>query len=94
MLREAGIYVANGMGPSPLSWQEIDAWLSRTKRELPTWAVLLIREMSEVYVSEVNQATEPTRPAPYTDVQYVDRQKVSDGLKSLFRGMMKKPNKD
>ncbi len=88
--QEAGSFLNTGMGPVPLTWSEIDAWMRVTKRNVPVWARTLIRNLSETYVQELTEARDPSRPAPFVDNTYIDRQRVSDGLKKLFRGMAKK----
>lgn len=66
MLHEAGLMSSHGMGALPLSWQEIEAWLRVTESEPELWERMLVRELSEAYVSELNQATEKNRVSPWT----------------------------
>lgn len=66
MLHEAGLMSSSGMGALPLSWQEIEAWLKVTESEPQLWERILVRELSEAYVSELNQATEKNRASPWT----------------------------
>lgn len=65
MLHEAGLMSSVGMGSLPLSWQELEAWLRVTESEPELWEKMLVRELSEAYVSELNQATERNRPSPW-----------------------------
>lgn len=91
-LTEAGICLSNGMGLMPLTWQEIDSWLSVTGLELTTWEKLTLKELSEAYVNEYSLSSDKTRPAPYVHkVDEIDRQAVSDKLKGIFRGLKKRP---
>jgi hypothetical protein len=91
LLHEAGLCSATGMGIFPLPWQEIESWLEVTGLELSTWEKLMIKEMSEAYVGEYNQASAKDRPAPYTYVEEtIDREAVANKLKSVFRSMKRK----
>lgn len=96
MLYEAGLFSSNGMGAVSLPWVEIDAWLHRTGLELSTWEILTIKELSDAYVAELNQASAKDRPAPYIEVvedeaQIVaQRSLVMSKLKSVFGSMKRK----
>ena len=92
LLNEAGLLTSNGMGASPLTWAEIESWLRCTQLELTTWEILLVKQMSEVYVGEYSQASEKARPAPfvYADALAVDRQAVASKLKSAFAAFKRK----
>lgn len=70
---EAGMYVSNGSGISPLSWTEINNWIMCTERKLELWEKATIREMSKHYVSEYYEGKEPSRPAPYESVLTQER---------------------
>ena len=91
LLQEAGIMSTTGMGALPLSWQEIDAWLRCTQRDLSIWERLTIRELSEVYVGELNQASAKDRPQPYVfveeEVEKIDRPAVANKLLNALRSM-------
>lgn len=89
LLHEAGLMSSSGMGPVPLSWTEINAWLQVTELELTVWERLTIKRMSEDYVGERCE-TDPNRPAPYSrraeeaeDLQD-EREKVNDKIMSLL----------
>lgn len=88
MLHEAGLMSSSGMGVVPLSWQEIEAWLRVTESQPELWERMLVRELSEAYVSELNQATERNRPDPYTPPTVeieVARERVVSGLMSFVQ---------
>jgi len=91
LLQEAGLMSSAGMGALPLSWQEIEAWLRTTERDISIWERLMIRELSEVYVGELNQASAKDRAAPYTHVEEdevkIDREAVASKLLSALRSM-------
>lgn len=89
MLQEAGLMSSNGMGPVPLSWQEIDSWIRVSGRVLPMWERLMVKTLSEDYVSELMQATARDRAQPYTAVpeqeeEQIDRPAVADKILSIL----------
>lgn len=93
LLREAGLNMSNGMGAVPLSWQEIEAWLRATELELSIWEKLTIREMSEVYVTEMVKSTGKHCVAPYTPTpmpNQIDRPAVASKLLNVLRGFKRK----
>lgn len=83
LLQEAGLMSSNGMGPVPISWQEIYAWVNLTGISLSTWELTTIKSLSEEYVSELIQATDKERPPPYS-VQVIERKAVEDKLMSIL----------
>jgi hypothetical protein len=85
-LYEAGVMLSNGMGATPLTWQEIDAWIRVTQRVVPIWERSLIRELSEAYVSEYNQAADKSRPAPYVEESTeTKREIIASGWKGFAK---------
>jgi len=92
LLNEAGLVSTHGMGPTPLSWQEIESWLRVTETKLCLWEKLMVRELSEVYLAEFNAAIEPDREDPYTAMDdkmdeediVVQRNEVQNKLYSAF----------
>lgn len=89
LFHEVGPMFSSGMGVIPLPWQEIESWLRTTERELAVWEKLMIREMSEVYVNEFNQASAKDWAAPYVpaiEPEDIDRKAVSDKIGSVLRG--------
>lgn len=92
LLQEAGLMSTNGMGPVPISWQEISAWLTLTELEISNWDKLTIRSLSEEYVSELVQASDPNRPAPYikpTELE-LNRRAVANKISNVFAKFMRK----
>lgn len=90
MLQEAGLASSSGMGPTPLTWQEIEAWQRVTDSKPSLWDRLMIKELSEAYVAELTQATDLNRPDPYVHVDIeIERAVVVDKWKS-FLAMRKK----
>lgn len=91
LLQEAGLMSSTGMGAVPLSWQEIDAWLRTTELSLTVWEKLMIKEMSEVYVSDLHKSTAKLAVAPYApEVEVIDRPAVAAKLLDVFRGFKRR----
>jgi hypothetical protein len=81
LLQEAGLMSSNGMGPVPLSWVDIDAWLRVTEADVSLWEKTTIKRLSEEYVGELVQASDKLRPAPYLRVEEeVDRDAVQQKI--------------
>lgn len=93
LLQEAGLMQTNGMGVTPLSWQEIESWLRATELNLSVWEKLVIREMSEAYVSELNSASAREAVSPYvaSAPEEIDRPAVANKLLSVLRGFKREP---
>lgn len=93
LLFEAGLMSSNGMGPVPISWLEIDAWLRVTETELSLWERIKIKQLSEEYVTELALATDKNRPQPYVylpPVEVIDRDAVADKIRSFIAGFKKR----
>jgi hypothetical protein len=80
----------NGMSPLPLSWQEIESWLRLTERDyLPLWEKGMIRQLSQAYVNEYLQATDPLRPAPYSrSLEELDREAIGNSIYAAMKRLM------
>ena len=90
LLHEAGLMSSNGMGPVPLSWLELESWMRCTGQELPLWERLVVKTLSEEYVSELVQAKDKNRPAPFTPApEEIDRKEVSNRIFSILSKRMK-----
>lgn len=91
LLHESGLMSTNGMGPVPISWLEIDAWLRTANLDLSLWEKLTVKRLSEEYVSELLQASDKNRPAPYVpEKDDIDREAVANKILSIFRRIGKK----
>lgn len=91
-LTEIGPAVSSGFGPSVVSWSEIDCWLKRTGLDLSPWEVITLRELSKVYVSELSQASDPNRKAPYMKAKPAElpKEEVANKLRSALSSMARK----
>lgn len=78
---ETGMYEIGGMGGIvPMSWNTIQSWINLTERDLEVYEKMLIKEMSEAYVSEYNAGTDPNRTRPY--VEFAEKISVDEVSKN------------
>lgn len=89
LLQEAGLMSSTGMGPVPLSWTEILAWKNVTGLSVSNWDLLTIKMLSEEYVGELVQATDPNRKAPYSQ-EDADRKAVEHKIMSILGSRIKR----
>lgn len=87
MLYEAGLAGSNGMSMTSLTWTEINNWVSGTDSNPSTWEKLMIKAMSDAYVTEYSLSSDRLRLAPYSHVEAdvaENRIKVANKLKNAF----------
>lgn len=70
-LYEIGPTLPNGMGESPLTHTEIEAWQRNTGIQLDSWEARTIHMASLQYLSESQKATNPSAEAPWVDAPYI-----------------------
>jgi hypothetical protein len=63
----SGQCTQSGMGISPLSWLEIQAFIDVNEIPMLLFEKELLKKMSEAYCAESHKATDPQRPAPYVE---------------------------
>ena len=63
-LMEVGPFVSNGMGPAPVSWQEITAWQTASCSVLEPHELQLLRSLSVEYLGSYEQARAEDCGAP------------------------------
>ncbi|MEH3087726.1 MAG: hypothetical protein PGN26_14600 [Xylophilus ampelinus] len=68
-LFELGPTMPAGMGSGALTFQEIAGWQLAMGLELQAWEVRALRQLSQAYLGESQEATKPTRPPPYGQLQ-------------------------
>ncbi len=84
-LDELGYNLNVGMGPFPLTQEEIRCWQDNTRVELYPWEVLALRTLSEAYVAQLALSRDRGAPAPYqAEVIGENQRKAVD---SFFRRM-------
>lgn len=76
-LMDLGFVSTSGMGLAPLSFLEIQAYAELNDAHLTTWAVRLIREMSQSFVNG-NSAETP----PYKELETL---RAYGGLKNIIQ---------
>ena len=91
-LSEIGFCGSNGMGASPLQFQEIAAWAALMGLELTPFEARAIREMSVAYVYESRSAGEKGAFAPYTEKKATPAE-ISSRLKGFLRNFNEHKNK-
>lgn len=64
-LIEIGLTESNGMGLTPLSWREIEAWQVNVCFRLAPWEARLIRQLSVEYLAEGRRAESENCPPPF-----------------------------
>lgn len=85
-LWQAGPTEVGGMGPAPLSHEEIAAWQANTGIDLTSWEARMLRALSLVYLNESHEAKKPARPQPWMQVLEIDRELVARKIKGALRG--------
>lgn len=64
-LENLGFFMSSGMGMIPLTFQEIESYMRITNTPLNSDEVIIIRQMSQLYIQEIND-TNPESKAPYS----------------------------
>lgn len=70
-LFEIGPVLHGGMGETPLTHTEIEAWQRNTGIELEAWEAKVLHRLSLEYLSESQKATKPDAPAPWDNAPYL-----------------------
>lgn len=63
----SGYVDSNGMGATPLSWQELTAMNYGAGLHLSPWALSMVRKMSERYCNMYSLASDNNIPPPHID---------------------------
>lgn len=85
-LHEIGPALPGMNGPAAITQGEIRAWQENTRIVLSPWEARTIRTASRAYVSELNLATDPKRPAPYAPQEEAP-QLVAMSMRAALRAM-------
>jgi len=89
-LLEVGPASSISLGVIPISYQEIQAWMSITKVRLSPWEIVLLRRCSQQWVSSQQEAAYPDSTPPWivsepdSDMIAVRRKIVADRLKKVL----------
>lgn len=74
-------------GPVRLSFTEIRSWALLSGVQLKPWEVDLLRRMSSEFVSELNAAENPQRPAPWLPSDGLqEKMAIARRIKDVLRG--------
>lgn len=92
-LYEVGPVSNLGMGPAPISWPDIDAWMKATGTRISPMDALLLKSLSLDYYAQHNLSKDPScipphRAVPLTKVE-VDK-KVKSAFSMLKKGRRSK----
>lgn len=88
--QEAGKACYGGMGESPLTSLELEAWANGNGIELTPYEFKTIRALSVDYLSSKRQGEKAICPSPYTEsVKKLDRDKVANDVNRIFGGFIR-----
>ena len=94
-LFEVGPVVNGGMGQSPLSYSDIKTWSDMVGVNVTGWEATTIKNLSNAYLSEYQQAKDPQRPNPnITEWTDDDRISVSDKIGSIFGRLVEQQERE
>ena len=74
---EVGLFKHGAMGTIPIEWADIAAWVSLTGTEVTPDEVRCIRDMSFVYLSQINKAQKQDCPAPFLESEQIQQKRKS-----------------
>jgi hypothetical protein len=81
--RNSGYVMAGGMGPVPLTSNELIAWQKGCGVELNPWEFSTILSMSRSYISAYIKGAEYGAAAPF-DLGHITASDVDDSIRSIF----------
>jgi len=85
--------VGPSVGGEVLTFSELQAWQASTGTVLTSWEAITLRRLSGAYLSELNAASDPQRPAPFFQASVKPREVVSSQLASMFDRLEKQDAK-
>lgn len=86
ILSRIGVALNSGNGVHGLTWQEIDAFVARTRLHLTGWEAETIKRLSALYASSVLKYDNQDVQAPYRTQE--EQQDIAKGMKSVLRGIV------
>ena len=90
-LQELGFCSYQGMGATPISFLEIQAWQQATGLVLSPWEVLAIHTLSSDYVGQLRTSENPQTPAPFNGG---DLEKKRESVFSFFKDLARRDKND
>lgn len=88
LLSRIGVAINNGTGVQGITWQEIDAFVSRTQINLNSWEAETLKRLSAVYASSVLKYDNQDAPAPYRSIK--EQTRIASSMKSVLRQVVVK----
>jgi hypothetical protein len=67
LLFDIGLAKSGGMGAVPIDWVDIKSYMDCTGTKLNYYETKKIRELSKVYVSQLNSSKDESTPPPFTN---------------------------
>lgn len=86
---QVGPVQSGGMGPAPISYQEICAWQSLMGIVLQPWEVRALRRLSIEHISTGQKATERGYPAPWQAETFTPEPVADHSPKNALRALAK-----
>jgi len=72
------------VGPSKITWSDIDGFVNRTGIQLSGWESETIKWLTDVYTDSCREFSDAQLSAPYLP-RKADQGKNAEGLKSMLR---------
>ena len=85
-LSRIGVALNSGNGVHGLTWQEIDAFVARTRLHLTGWEAETIKRLSALYASNVLKYDNQDAPAPYRNEK--ERSRIASTMKSALSSIV------
>ena len=89
-LWEIGPVTYGGMGMTPLTWRDLQAWQGVTGAMLDPWEAGAVMDLSIAYVDQHDRSKSATCPPPWVDPDYVDHVSLGSKILSQFRAFQKR----
>jgi hypothetical protein len=90
-LWEVGPVLASGMGPVPVTQQEIRSWQENAGIRLQPWEARWMRDLSMVYLDELRKAESPGREPPWAADGFV-QESMTRAAQSMRRAFAEMAN--
>lgn len=88
LLSRIGVAINNGSGIQGISWQEIDAFVSRTKMPINSWEAETIKRLSAIYAASVLKYDNQDASAPFRSDR--ENARIASSMKSALRQIVVK----
>ena len=83
LLSRLGVAINNGSGVQSITWQEMDAFVQRTRIPITAWEAETLKRLSAVYAGSVVKYDNQDAPAPYRNAK--ENQRIATSMKSALR---------